>query len=115
VTRVKPSVEKEASNALLCCPEMWAQQTFGRAALGDPRRTKRLVWLAGQMARAPQESLPKQHQGNWGQTKAAYRFFSNPHISHAQISAPVWQETLQKAQHKPMVLFVHDDTEIDMG
>ena len=113
--RMNQSAEQEAANALLCCPEMWAQQTFGSAALGDPRRTKRLVWLAGQMARAPQESLPKQHQGNWGQTKAAYRFFSNPHLSREQISMPVWQASRHKAEQEPVVLFLHDDTEVDMG
>lgn len=112
---VKKRAKMEAKQALLCSPEIWAQHTFGGASLGDPRRTKRLVGIAGQMARAPQASLPQQHEGNWGQTKGAYRFFANPHISSEQISEPVWQQTRTRAQQPGVVLLVHDDTEIDLG
>src|SRR5437016_14510602 len=78
-------------------PQEWAQQTFGAAQLGDLRRTSRLVRLASQMAKAPQASLPQQHEGNWGQTKAAYRFLANAAISRQAISEPYWQQSRQLA------------------
>lgn len=113
--QVKSTGESKASPRQLCCPQQWAQQTFGAAQLGDPRRTKRLVKLAEQMARDPQASLPQQHEGNWGQTKGAYRFFANPHISAEQMSEPVWHQTRERARQPCVVLLVHDDTEIDLG
>jgi len=104
-----------ASGPAWWAPQAWAQQTFGQAQLGDPRRTKRLVRLAGSMAREPEASLPRQHEGDWGQTKAAYRFLGNEAISAQQISEPVWQQTRAQARDRQIVLLVHDDTEIDLG
>ena len=46
-------------------PLVWAQETFGAAELGDPRRTRRLVRVAAQMAADPQGSLPREMSGNW--------------------------------------------------
>ena len=50
-------------------PQEWAAQQFGQVEPGDRRRTRRVVRLAGQMARHPAASLPSQ-TGVWRETKA---------------------------------------------
>lgn len=74
-------------------PLAWAQETFGAAQLGDPRRSKRLVSVAACMAADPQGSLPRETGGNWGALKAAYRLLRADGVSHEAISRPVWQQT----------------------
>ena len=44
-------------------PLAWAQETFGEVELGDPRRTRRLVRVAAQVAADPQGSLPREMLG----------------------------------------------------
>ena len=97
-------------------PRAWAQETFGAAQLGDPRRTKRLVRVAGQMAADPQGSLPREMGGDWAALKAAYRLLRADGVTHEAISRPVWQQTRQQVEQEPgVVLVVHDDTELDYG
>ena len=56
----------------------WALTEFGGAALGDARRTDRLVRLATVLGRRAHLSLP-QACGGPAQLKAAYRFFAKRH------------------------------------
>ena len=42
-----------------CTPEKWAELHFGRADLGDQRRTRRSVQVAAQMLRRPQGGIPQ--------------------------------------------------------
>ena len=97
-------------------PQAWAQETFGAAQLGDPRRSKRLVRVAACMAADPQGSLPREMGGNWAALKAAYRLVRADGVTHEAISRPVWQQTRQQVEQEPgVVLVVHDDTEVDDG
>ncbi|MGH7868606.1 MAG: IS4/Tn5 family transposase DNA-binding protein, partial [Candidatus Dormibacteraceae bacterium] len=97
-------------------PLAWAQETFGDAELGDPRRTRRLVRVAAQVAADPQGSLPREMGGDWGALKAAYRLVRADGVSHEAISRPVWQQTRKLVASEPgVVLLVHDDTEVDFG
>src|SRR5438270_11787271 len=97
-------------------PLAWAQETFGAAQLGDPRRSRRLVRLAAGMAADPQGSLPRELGGNWAALKAAYRLLRADGVSHEAISRPVWQQTRQQMEHEPgIMLIVHDDTQMDYG
>lgn len=95
--------------------QQWAQETFGAAQLGDPRRTKRLVTLAAQMAEDPEGSLPRQTRGNWSDLKAAYRLLRAEGVTHQALSEPSWQHTQELAQQEAEVLLLHDDTELDYG
>ena len=52
----------------------WAATQFGSADLGDARRTGRLVSTMAAIARAPDESLPRQ-LGSIAGAKAGYRLF----------------------------------------
>jgi hypothetical protein len=97
-------------------PLAWAQETFGAAQLGDPRRSRRLVRVAAQVAADPQGSLPRQMGGNWAALKAAYRLVRADGVSHEAISRPVWQQTRQQVEQEPgVMLIVHDDTQLDYG
>src|SRR5439155_798179 len=97
-------------------PLAWAQETFGAAELGDPRRTRRLVRVAAQMAADPQGSLPREMGGDWAALKAAYRLVRADGVTHEAISRPVWQQTRQQMEQEPgVVLLVHDDTQVDYG
>src|SRR3954463_11567189 len=92
----------------------WAETQFGTADLGDARRTHRLVSIMAAIARAPDESLPRQ-LGSLANTKAGYRLFDcgagtredvmNPHV--AQCRAPVGRH--------PNVPMVHDDPTPDFS
>src|SRR5437870_7583872 len=52
----------------------WAEQEFGRAELGDERRTRRLQQLGTAMAEHASSSLPEVCE-DWAEQKAGYRFF----------------------------------------
>lgn len=94
----------------------WAAQSFGRAELGDQRRTARLVQVAAQMAQAPDASLPQQMGGKRADLKAAYRLLHEADVTHEAVSAPHWQYTREQANaQEEIVLLVHDDTELDYG
>ena len=60
--------------AMLDEAHYWAETQFGAAELGDIRRTGRLVSTMAAIARAPDESLPRQ-LGSLAGAKAAYRLF----------------------------------------
>src|SRR5437868_13280826 len=97
-------------------PLVWAQETFGAAQLGDPRRSRRLVRVAAQMAADPQGSLPREMGGNWAALKAGYRWVRADGLTHEAISRPVWQQTRQQVEQEPgVLLIVHDDTQLDYG
>ncbi len=100
----------------LADPLAWAQETFGAAQLGDPRRSRRLVRVAACMAADPQGSLPREMGGNWAALKAAYRLLRADGVTHEAISRPVWQQTRQQVEQEPgVMLLVHDDTQLDYG
>jgi hypothetical protein len=97
-------------------PQAWAQETFGAAQLGDPRRPRRLVRVAARTAADPQGSLPREMGGNWAALKAAYRLVRADGVTHKAIRRPVWQQTRQQVEQEPgVMLLVHDDPEVDYG
>ena len=94
----------------------WAAATFGEADLGDQRRTQRLVYVAEHIANNPGASLPKQTQGSWADLKAVYRLLREEDVTHEEIRQPHWQHTREQANEQDeVVLFVHDDTQVDYG
>ena len=93
--------------------EEWAREQFGRSSFGDVRLNCRAIRMAGQMARWPGASLPKQ-MSHWSFQKAAYRFLDNEAVSHAELSRPHWEQTRIRArQDGQTVLMVQDITELD--
>src|SRR6516165_4696148 len=90
--------------------EEWAVETFGRAELGDIRRTDRLVKIASALGENPSVSLPASMR-NWADTHAAYEFLGNPAIDHEQIMAPHFATTYQEAAERSQVLLIGDTTD----
>src|SRR5690349_6390252 len=92
----------------------WAETQFGTADLGDARRTDRLVSTMAAIARAPDESLPRQ-LGSAAGAKAAYRLFDCGAVTREAVMDPhVVQCRAAAAQHR-VVLMVQDDTTLDFS
>jgi hypothetical protein len=93
-------------------PQAWAQQQYGEVAIGDKRRTDRLVRTAAGMMRRPNAFLPSQ-MGSWDALKGAYRLLGQEDVTYAALMAPHWQQTREAAGQEPLVLMVQDTTEVD--
>src|SRR4051812_32108810 len=65
----------------------WAETQFGTAELGDARRTHRLVSIMAAIARAPDESLPRQ-LGSLANAKAGYRLFDCGAVTRTAVMDP---------------------------
>lgn len=95
-------------------PEAWAQVHFGQVELGDLRRTRRAVELAGQIARHPAGSIPEQ-AGDWSATKASYRLFSEEDVTFESLCTEHWGMTRRLASDCRVVLFVQDTSCLDFS
>jgi len=98
--------------ATLARRQVWAQQQFGAAQLGDSRRTRRLVRLAVQMAGNSSGSIPQQ-AGNAADMKAAYRLFAAEDVTHAAILQPHVEQTRAWAGALACVFLVQDTAELN--
>lgn len=94
--------------------KQWAIQQWGRACLGDKRRTRRAVQLGAVLAQQPAASLPSQTQ-SWSELKAAYRLLQEGDVTHSALSRPHWELTREKALNcgAGVVLYIQDTTELD--
>src|SRR5215212_3735274 len=92
----------------------WAETQFGTADLGDARRTHRLVSTMAAIARAPDESLPRQ-LGSLANTKAGYRLFDCGAVTREAVMNPHVAQCHAAAARHPIVLMVHDDTILDFS
>jgi hypothetical protein len=92
--------------------QAWAQTHFGTAALGDIRRTKRLVRLASQIANHPTGSFPEQTE-SWNDLRAAYNFFDRAEATFQAVATPHWELTKKTSEER--LLLIEDTTEIDYG
>src|SRR4029079_3774193 len=92
----------------------WAETQFGTADLGDARRTHRLVSTMAAIARAPDESLPRQ-LGSLADTKAGYRLFDCGAVTRKAVMDPHVAECHAAAARHPIVLMVHDDPILDFS
>ncbi|MGH2346762.1 MAG: IS4 family transposase [Chloroflexota bacterium] len=80
----------------------WAINEFGGAALGDCRRTDRLVWVATVLGEHPRAALPEAC-ADPALLKGAYRLLENPAVTPEAILA----------SQVPVVLAVQDTTDLD--
>src|SRR5947209_17443126 len=96
---------------VLAGPRRWAEQTFGSADLGDRRRTRRLVESAAAIAAHPQK--PFTQVFDWNGLRGFYRLCDQQEATLAAVSGPHWQQTRQAMGQHPLVLILHDTTELD--
>lgn len=91
----------------------FGQLHFGRAALGDARRTARLVVVADQLLRHPQGTFPQKLPDPYD-LDAFYRLVAAESVTHAAVLAPHCQLTHQRmAAHPGVVLLLQDSTVLD--
>ncbi len=89
----------------------WAEQQFGKAQLGDPRRTRRLVQSAARIAAHPEKMFNQIF--DWNELRGFYRLCHSEQASYQAVLQPHWDNTRQAMRQQPLVLVVHDTTELD--
>jgi hypothetical protein len=92
--------------------ETWVADEVGQTVLGDARLTKRLEKLVMDFSAHPTATIPEAC-GDWKGTKAAYRFFDNARLSHAQILGGSRQACVERMSDSEMILVVQDTTSLD--
>lgn len=94
-------------------PRSFGETMFGKAQLGDRRRTNRLVKLTDQLCRHPGGSLPeKLHSPK--DLKALYRLCDCDDVTHQSLMAAVRPAVLTAIdEYDDTVLILHDGTELD--
>ena len=91
--------------------QTWAEQNFGTAELGDPRRTRRLVASAAKIATHPEK--PFTQVFDWNGLRGFYNLCHRDEASHQAVLQPHWQATRAAMAQQPLVLIAHDTTELD--
>lgn len=91
--------------------DAWIETELANSDFQDARHGKRLRKLLAQLAGQVGGSIPWVGQ-DWANTKAAYRFFSNPRVSEEQILGGHFQATRERiAAFDTLILMLHDTTE----
>lgn len=92
--------------------EQWIYEQFSKIDVGDSRLQKRAIDVAIGCAEHPEESLAGRFD-KWADLQGAYRFFSNPKITHQALQQPHYREVLEKARcSEELVLFIQDGSEL---
>ena len=92
----------------------WANEQFGHARLGDPRRTRRLVSLASSLAQHAGLSIVKSSQST-AQVEGAYRLIRNPSVSPQAIAEAGFTATARACEAHPLLLALEDTTTINFS
>ncbi|MBM3239701.1 hypothetical protein FJZ31_25740 [Candidatus Poribacteria bacterium] len=75
MSKVKRQGVTTINAAMILSSIEWARLSFGRAELGDKRRTARAVSMASRIMRHPSASLPTQ-MGSLSALKGSYRLLA---------------------------------------
>lgn len=87
------------------------KNNFAQVDLGDHRRTQRLIRSAAQIAAHPEK--PFTQIFDWSQLKGFYRLCNQEAATLKAIQTPHWNQTRQVMGQHPVVLILHDTTELD--
>lgn len=92
--------------------KQWIYEQFSTIDVGDARLQKRAIDVAIGCAERPEESLAGRFD-KWADLQGAYRFFSNPKITHQALQKPHYDQVLAKAySSEKLVLFIQDGSEL---
>jgi hypothetical protein len=91
----------------------WAEQNFGAVELGDERRTRRLIAAAAAIAARPEKPFPQVF--DWNALRGFYRLCDREEARLAAVQGPHWEQTRQAMSRHPLVLVLHDTTELDFS
>jgi hypothetical protein len=93
--------------------ENWGESNFGKAELGDVRRTRALVSLGNQIATHPGHSLPTQVE-NPAAYESMLGLVKANAVTHSSVAKTHFERTCSRARlYKGTVLFAHDGSEAD--
>ncbi len=89
----------------------WLDEELAGCKFADVRLDKRFRMLVGRLSEGVGETIPMACQ-DWANTKAAYRFLSNPRVGEEDILAGHFQSTRDRFRSTDgLVLVLHDTTE----
>jgi hypothetical protein len=91
----------------------WAEHTFGTVELGDRRRTRRLVASAAKVAAHP--GLAFTQVFDWNELRGFYRVCHQATATLPAVQRPHWEQTRQAMGRHPLVLVLHDTSELDFS
>ena len=95
--------------------DVWAQEEFGGAPLGDARLSRRLVNVAAAKAQVPARAFSGVAQGDWPMVKAYYRMIDQPEesaVSLPNILATHRGRTVRRMMGQKVVLCVQDGSDL---
>ena len=92
----------------------WIDNELSLMNLGDHRLNKRAKSILKTFSLCPDKSIPSAHNG-WGETKAAYRFMSNPKVKPEDILSLHSKATLNRIEEHETIVIAQDTTELDYG
>jgi hypothetical protein len=88
----------------------WSQEVFGSCALGDPRRTRRLVDVGSRMARRVGSSMARCCAGSAAALLGSYRLMRNAQVDVEAIREGGLTSVAQTAREQCGVLIALEDT-----
>jgi hypothetical protein len=104
---------RKVDHATASQTKTWIDRELAGSEFRDVRLHKRFRKLFEQLSEGTGESIPLVCQ-DWANTKAAYRFLSNPRVSEGDILAGHFQSTRDRfAATDATVLILHDTTEFN--
>ena len=104
---------RKVDHATASQTKTWIDRELAGSEFRDVRLNKRFRKLFEQLSEGTGESIPLVCQ-DWANTKAAYRFLSNPRVSEGDILAGHFQSTRDRfAATNATVLILHDTTEFN--
>jgi hypothetical protein len=89
----------------------WAERHFGTAQLGDRRRTRRLVESAARIAARPAAAFPEVF--DWDGLRGFYNLCHRREVTLNSVQEPHRLDTRAAMGREPLVLILHDTTELD--
>lgn len=92
----------------------WVIEEFAALSLGDKRLDKRAKQVLAQLSHNATESIPVACRGG-AETKAAYRFFDNDHVTPEKIHATHFEATMARMEKQSIVLLPQDTTVLNFS
>ena len=87
----------------------WAKNEFGIVDLGDERLNQRLMKISQSFLDSPESPINKAC-ADWGETKAAYRFFNNDSVNYQDIIQAHAKMTVARSKQEDVILAIQDTT-----
>ena len=92
--------------------QSWSENTFGKCALGDARRTKRLVKMTASLAKSIGQSVVKSIDDE-SQVEGAYRLLRNAEVLSEDIAEGGFSATAALVKDRGTLLALEDTTSLN--